>query len=561
MTALPPIEAELRDRLRLRRVLRPDRDGRFRLQTDGRSFGDLLGILDEPALATLPIDALVIDKTLNARTLPALLASPHLARIRRLRLIDLKLGDGSFEQLVAAPGLAGLVELSITSTQVGEHGLSALATANMRLDALGLHGSAIDEPDLTRLVRSGALASLRSLGVSRPLGSDTLQAITQDPSLAGLRHLSLRSCKLSTSDMAFFAKASAASLETLGLSDNPFAGAALRALRNAPFARTLAHLGLQSTAVDDAALGVLAGAGIELLSLWLRGSRVLGGGIAKLVEAACMANLETLELSGRLAGSEAGDRAAAALAPLTRLRTLALASMNVSDTGARAIAQNASKHLASLDLRCNRLTAAGAAALATGSYRDSLEVLELEAYPTYPKIGSAGAIAIGGAGFSKLRRLNLRKQNIGCEGVRAIAALPALREIELWDCAVDDAAIEALSRASFSPALELLDVSFNPATAIAEPIARFRGLSALSLSDTRASDDVVAELVSNLPESVERIALDYATRLGPKTLAELVRRAGQLYEVSATFVEGDGARKTLRAALAKPTANPKPKRK
>lgn len=543
---------ELRDRLRLRRVLRPEVDGSWRLQTDGRPLRDLLAVLDEPEVAALPIVAFVADKTLNAKTVGELAASPHLARFRALRLVGVKLGDEGFAALFGSPHGAGLRELCLHSTGIGDEGLAAIGRAPLSLETLVLDEGKLSDGAISAYLRTPAAASLRSLSSYRKVSPDLLRAISESPALADLESLELHEAGLATTALAPLASASFSKLGALGLARSPIAPTFFSTLDRAPFASTLRSLCLAGTRIDDGGLARLAAATrLALTSLDLHRSDVHGSGLSSLAAAPHLAGLTELSLGGSRSVKAKGDQAAAALGAWESLVDVTLDDCSLGDAGAAALASLPSLRTLRISGAC--LTAQGAAALGASASSKQLEVLDLGGYPGDPTIGPQGAAHLARGGFPALRELVLSKQRIGDAGVEAVArAFPSLRKLDVADCRLGAAAIDALATATFRATLEDLDLSFNAVGShVAALGAGLPRLRALDLADTKSTNAAVVGLLASAPETLEDVDLDYCD-LGAAAVDALVARAGQLANISGSLPKASKEKKAELVAALKP---------
>jgi hypothetical protein len=566
----PEPPRDVRERLRLRRVLRPEGDGQLRLQTDGRQLRDLLALLDEPAVAALPITGFVADKTLNAKTVGELAASPHLARFRSIRLIDVKLGDDGFATLLGSPHTTSLEELSLFRTGIGAGGLAALARSPIALRDLSLDEGKLPEEAVAAYLRSPAAASLRSLATRRKISPALFRAIAESPHLASLETLEVDEAGLATTALAPLASASFAGLSTLSLGSSPITSAVFALLDKAPFATALRKLALFGTRVDDGGLAKLAAASrLALTSLDVHRSDVRGPGVGALAGAAQLAGLTHISLGGSRSVHDRGDQAAEALGAWKSLRDVTLDYCALTDAGAEALARLG--ELRALRIAGSYLTPKGASALGGAAFARHLEELDLERYASDPKIGPLGATGLARGDFAALRVLNLKDQSIGNAGAEAIAkAFPRLEKLDLSDCGLGPAAIDALAGARFRQSLEDLDLAFNKVgTRVARLGKALPRLRVLDLTDTKVGTAALVELLANAPDTLEDIDVSECGDLGNAAVDALIARAGQLTSVSGAMPRASkekkaalvAALKPLPASKAKVKAEPKTKAK
>jgi hypothetical protein len=143
--------------------------------------------------------------------------------------------------------------------------------------------------------------------------------------------------------------------------------------------------------------------------LGVHGARALAG-------SASLARLAWLDLSGNQLG-DAGARALAESTELLQLTTLNLAGNGIGDAGACALAHSKlCAHLKVLRLSGNHLGPAGARALAESPALTQLEALDLSGNP----LGDEGARALAAAPQLGATRIELRGNRIGAAGLGAI---------------------------------------------------------------------------------------------------------------------------------------------
>jgi uncharacterized protein (TIGR02996 family) len=284
-------------------------------------------------------------------------ASPHLAKLRKLRLYKCGLGPAGLERLLKARFAKNLVALDLAQNELNAPAVGTLAKwkGAARLETLTLlewHQSYTSRSlgdDAARAFASGDWSSLRELSLSlHRAGTDGLDALARCASLAGLRSLRLYHAGGANAD-ALLASPHLAGLEELhlpgradhaalavspmlpnlrGLSLTMTDEASVRAILSAPAAAGLRELSLRGPKDGRAVAAILAEAthltGLRKLSLsdmplGAEGGRLLGG-------AAHLAGLVELGLS-----DSCDDEAAGALATaphLQRLRRLSLGALS-----------------------------------------------------------------------------------------------------------------------------------------------------------------------------------------------------------------------------------------
>ena len=130
----------------------------------------------------------------------ALASSPHLTRLRSLRLGDTDLGPEGFRTLVQSPPLGHLTSLKLTgsdctkSNHIGDEGARALAEAThmTNLSCLWLMENCIGADGARELAGAAHLDSLTDLDLaSNPIGPAGALAVASSPFLSRLTRLCL----------------------------------------------------------------------------------------------------------------------------------------------------------------------------------------------------------------------------------------------------------------------------------------------------------------------------------------------------------------------------------
>jgi len=133
----------------------------------------------ERLVAVIPLRHLNVGET--NPTLQALLASPHLARLRKLALYGNHLNDSAPEAIAASPHLRGLEELDLWDNRIGPAGVRAL-------------------------VGSPHLAGLRGLSLAcNPLGDEGARVLAASPRPGRFKFLSLGDCGIGVEGAAALA--------------------------------------------------------------------------------------------------------------------------------------------------------------------------------------------------------------------------------------------------------------------------------------------------------------------------------------------------------------------
>jgi uncharacterized protein (TIGR02996 family) len=318
----------------------------------------------------------------NEDQLPALLASEHLARLRRIELALHLESPEMLRRIADCPYLAGLEELAIPYANIRAEGAAALASSPLlghlrvfelpscgsgdeavaalaeavtgRLRVLNLAGNGLTAVGLRSLAGSPNLTGLREMDLQyNQLGAEGLAELVASPAIAGLERLHLSGTGIGAAEVAaFMGGKGPGRLRRLILTGNRFAD------RHEFWRRSYPPVG------DEGAAALAA-------SPWLGGLRVLHlsqqgigpAGTQALSRSRYLAGLHTLGLGQCPLGDE-GARAIAGSPRMAGLRSLRLRDCGIGSTGAKVLAE--SPHLgplALLELRDNPIRAAGLRAL------------------------------------------------------------------------------------------------------------------------------------------------------------------------------------------------------
>jgi uncharacterized protein (TIGR02996 family) len=187
-------------------------------------------------------------RAVQAPTLPALLTSPHLARLATLDLSMSSLGSEGMQQMAGAR-LPGLTSLHLCGNGLGDLGLRRLAQAPLlgQLTALDLRSNNLGGPGADALARSPYLARLRALWLGFNLIDDWgVIALARCPALANLNRFYLGRNLLGLAGLQALAQSPhLAGLTQLDLDYNDLSSSALRALAASPYLNRLQTLYLR----------------------------------------------------------------------------------------------------------------------------------------------------------------------------------------------------------------------------------------------------------------------------------------------------------------------------
>ncbi len=304
--------------------------------------------------------------------------SPQLSTLRRLTARDL--WGESLEQLVASPHLANLKSLRLPSNNLGNEGLFAL-TRSATLSALEeldfssqsrheryIHDPVIRATGMGALMGWPGLASVRSLTLDgNDVSRDGLRALLRSPHIGALKELSLRDARLDGRAMAEFGKAlPELRLEKLDLGENVLrdVGAehvaivpclrelkvlrldrceitpdgARRFAKKAAFFGELRHLDIGHNHFGPADLAAFLGNQPPLLhTLQMPYNDLFDKGVELLAKSPASDSLIEVDLSQNNLGSAAA-KALGESAHLRRLLVLRLADNPINESAATALA-------------------------------------------------------------------------------------------------------------------------------------------------------------------------------------------------------------------------------
>ncbi len=323
-------------------------------------------VAESPQLATL--------RRLTVRgiwgfTLPGLLASPHLADLRSLRLPSCDLHATALGALAGAATLSSLEELDLTAA--GRH---ERYTGGNELPELGMQA----------LMNWSGMATVRSLNLSgNDLSRNGLRALLRSPHVAALKELALRDTRLDGQAMAEFESArKGMQLDSLDIGANVLKAVGAESLAVVPCLS-----GLKSLRLDRCEI-TAAGA-----RLFAKKATFLGG-------------LRSLDLGHNHFGPS-GLAALLAREPAA-LHTLRMRDNDLLDAGAEVLAGSpASGTLIEADLSRNNLGPVAAKILGESDHLDGLLVLRLADNPIPEAAATALAASPLGARLTELELDNL----------------------------------------------------------------------------------------------------------------------------------------------------------
>lgn len=330
----------------------------------GRPDGEneVARLADSPQLASLRV---LTPGGLWFEAFSRLMASPHFANLRALRLPGNNLGNAGIAALVRAASVTVLEELDLSGRGVTERYQDE---------------PVVRSPGMEALAGWAGLAGVRSLTLNgNDFGHVGLRALLRSPHAAGLKHLSMRSTRIDGQVMAEFDSANKAlRLESLDVGDNLLRDLGAEYVASVACLKELKSLRLDRCQITHRGAGLFAKKAqflSELRQLELGFNQFRQTGLAALLERK-PAHLHTLGLRDNdlfdagvelLANSPASD-------PLHELDL----SRNGLTTSAILTLCDA-EHLANLlilRMTDNRISEPTAAALATCPLGQRLAVLE-----------------------------------------------------------------------------------------------------------------------------------------------------------------------------------------
>ncbi len=263
-------------------------------------------------------------------------------RVRRLRLLDV---SAVVPKLAASPQLAGVRELDLCSTDLGNAGLALLARSPhlKHLHALDLGFNGRDDAGVEARARSSGFPNLTSLALNDNdrIGSDGLRALAESPFFAGLTALDVSGNDINEHGIrALVASTSLARLRMFRACGNPFGDAGLTALVGSP-------LLAQMVKADP--------------KLEFRANSFGASSVTALAACPALAGCVSLDLTQNYLG-DSGLAALLRSPHLGNLKVLRLARNQLTDAGIAAARDRFDAlfdRLAVLDLSGNRLTRVG----------------------------------------------------------------------------------------------------------------------------------------------------------------------------------------------------------
>jgi uncharacterized protein (TIGR02996 family) len=328
------------------------------------------------------IELSIVNGTLGDDGLRRLLDGPQWRGVRRLRLHNCDLGPGAVAALLAWPGARQLDALQV-GARLGGAAVALLGRAPQlaQLQALTLHGALLDSR--ADFLARPALPEVAALDLSNnALGDDGVAQIVRLPALHRCRRLMLGHNDLELGAATALAPAGLAAVEVLDLSMSNLGPQGFATVSDGFPALT--SLGLFRASTGDVGVGILAQSPLRKLAhLNLSVCGITRTGVRAIGDGPWRA-LESLDLSGADLG-EAGARALVEAPALRSLRSLSLRNANLGNKGLQMLARGHWSRLRTLDLKRNDISATGADALAASDGFPALTRLGLYSNNDVPK--------------------------------------------------------------------------------------------------------------------------------------------------------------------------------
>lgn len=163
------------------------------------------------------------------------LAGVPFSRLRRLALASCGIGKDGARALLRSPHLARLRHLRLHENTLGDAGAIAIARSRMRsIEDLDLQACAIGDDGVSELAGSPNVRAARRWRLGgNPIGDAGARAIAESVHTRGLTSLDLARCRIGDAGAAALAATAADSLE-LALAQNPIGDAGAAALIESP---------------------------------------------------------------------------------------------------------------------------------------------------------------------------------------------------------------------------------------------------------------------------------------------------------------------------------------
>ncbi len=420
------------------------RSARIACQGDGKAWYRQLAACQNLVRLT-DLELWGVDREM----LEALARSPHLARLRTLRITDGTIDAEAMIVLLSLTRLPHLTTLTITGYPGDDFDRVVSSGVLNRLVHLQLSNTNLVPDTLESLFRN-PLPSVKTLDFSGTyFGDDGVRVFAQSPHIVGLRSLDLTGAGLTGEGAESLVMSHhLAGLEVLKLWQNEIGAEGAAAIAASPHMAGLKLL-------------MLAAAGIEL------------EGATAVANSPHLAGLRSLDLGDNILG-DAGVTAVASSSVLRRLNTLDFCGNNATAASIAALAQSqVLSGVTYLHLSNNPIEDDGLSALAVSPYLCDLRMLSI----CKAGVGFSGTASLGGSqNLPHLSVLMMHANAIGDDGATAFARSDrrkGIRVLGLAAAGIGDAGAHAL--ADIDSMTDLVGLELRGNTISDEMVAALRG--------------------------------------------------------------------------------------
>jgi uncharacterized protein (TIGR02996 family) len=327
---------------------------------EGLSINRLSKLIASPHLSRLRGIRLSTAVAADAYLVGAVAGCEHLANLTKLDLNDNDIGPEGCRVLAGTPHLANLTTLHLKWCMLGTEGAIALLQSPYLKRLRALHVGFELDFSLTRIAALPELAKVAELEMTRnEMGPRQVAEFGQSPYVKKLTHLGLSNNALGVEGGGILAGAAfLEQLVSLDVDYNNLGDQGVRMLLASPRTAALQVLRLAANKIGDEGATILASAphlaGLRLLDLG--GNRIGRLGVHALAQSPHLANLTVIDLVGSGVGDD-GAKALSKSPTLAKLNVLVLAFNNISDAGGLALAESPYlQHLNALHMEGNPLT-------------------------------------------------------------------------------------------------------------------------------------------------------------------------------------------------------------
>lgn len=300
------------------------------------------------------------------------LTSMARAALPSLESLDLainQIGDPGVSSLVQAPWFGQLKSLDLGSNEISGQGVEMLSSSDSALEKLILEDNALDLHAIEQLVGSSLRQQLRDLGLSRSGLNQNMLAALCAQSWPNLNQLILSHCAIDVQSLQSIVGGQVfPALNKLTLSACELDAQSLLATQNAPGWAGLSTLGISYNPLQPEGVKVLSMLPLDnLTTLYLNGCQVGFEGAQALAESNWIGNnwVDFNVYEGNI--TDKGLELLLAKFNAATLKSLDLSLNQLTDQGAKVLAQAAMPQLSKLYLGANEIEEEGALALTVSS--------------------------------------------------------------------------------------------------------------------------------------------------------------------------------------------------